>query len=109
MHRWCRPCRRRKIQLPQRIYKQGIHFANVSIDQQYIIYKGINNIPLKIKFKVTDPLSLLSIGFDYKKLQKSDFTINFEATIKSGPIKKTFKFTNIPFSELGPRMEKIIQ
>ena len=91
------------------IYKKGTHFADVNIADKYVITKGLNTIPFRINITVTDPIALLTLGFNYKNLQKSDFTINFEATIKSGPLKKNFKFENIPFSELEARIQNMLQ
>lgn len=91
------------------VFKDGVHFADIFITEKYTVIKGESTIPLKINVKATDPLALLAIGFDYKNIKLSDFTINFEATIKSGIIKKTFKFNDIPLNELSSRVQNILQ
>lgn len=91
------------------IYQQGIHFASISTTEQYTIEKGANAIPIKLQLKITDPLSLISVGFNFKNLQKMNLTVNFEATISSGPIKRTLKYSNIPLDKIGDAIEQLIQ
>lgn len=92
-----------------KIFKGGAHFADMFISEKYTISNGESTVPFKINIKVTDPLSLIAIGLDYKNIKLSDFTINFEATIKSGIIKKTFKFNDIPLNELSSRVQNILE
>lgn len=65
---------------------------------------GIYTLSGKYAVKLDNPLLLLSAGLNFNskemKSQIDNVTINIEAAIRQGGLKKKFKYRNIPLSDL---------
>lgn len=62
-------------------------------------YKGA--FPVKMEISIIDPISILSLGLNFKSWNVEDFRINGKITIKSSTGgRKSFKYKDVPVQRL---------
>ncbi len=83
------------------LYRNGVEFANLILIQEVELPARFSgDVQALCTLTLTDPLAALVLGLNMASLNSDSFTIDLVATVKGGIIKKSFKYEDVPLSEV---------
>ncbi|MBR5855853.1 MAG: hypothetical protein IKY70_01110 [Bacteroidales bacterium] len=83
------------------IYRNGAEFANmVLLEEVQVPARFSGDVQAMCRLTLTDPLAALALGLNLASLNNDSFTVDVVATVKGGAVKKSFRYKDIPLSDV---------
>lgn len=83
------------------MFRNGVKFATMQmLDKVVVPAASSGDVVLRCRLSLEDHLAALAFGLNLASLNSDDFTVDLTATVKGGIMKKSFRYKDVPISQL---------
>lgn len=84
-----------------KLLRNGVSFADVELLEEAVVPARSNGeVEVKCRLVFADPMAALALGLNFASLNKDDFTADMEAVVRSGALKKKFRYNGMTIARL---------
>ncbi len=86
------------------VFRNGVDFVGLQlVEEATVPARSSGDVILKCRVTLKDKMSALALGLNLAYLNSDDFTVDLNATVKGGMVKKRIRYKDVPVSQLLKR------